>query len=93
MMQTFDPRRLDAVTRLLAQPDPTDLPHRGHVLRCEGEPNRRASRLQPILMGWLQRHFLEVDVEEPVAAATRTWSRHARASKPTLWLLRPTGTG
>jgi hypothetical protein len=64
-MQTFDPVCFDAFTRLLARPDPADL-------RYESDPNRRTTRLQPILMGWLQRRFLEVNVEEPLATAKRT---------------------
>jgi hypothetical protein len=86
MIQTFDPVCLDAFARLLAQPDAKDLPRRAHVLRCEGDPNRRATRLHPILMAWLQRRFLEIDVEEPLRPATR-------AAHRSLHLLRPTGTG
>jgi len=93
MMQTFDPVCLDAFVTLLGKPDPQDLPRRAHVLRYEGEPNRRATRLQPILMGWLQRHFLEVDVEEAPASARRTWKRRGRSVHPGLRVLRPTGTG
>lgn len=81
MIQTIDAVSLDAFIALLGSPDPTDLPRRAHVLRYEGEPNRRATRLQPILMGWLQRHFLEVDVEEVPAAARRTWKRRGRPVK------------
>jgi hypothetical protein len=44
-------------------------------------------------MGWLQRRYLEIDVEEPVAAATRTSRRYGRPLNPGLTLLRPTGTG
>jgi hypothetical protein len=49
-MQPFDPACFDAFARLLARPDPTDLPRRAHVYRCEGDPNRRATRLPGILM-------------------------------------------
>jgi len=93
MMRTFDPVCLDAYAALLAQPDPADLPRRAHVLRWDGEPNRRATRLHPILMGWLQRRYLEIDVEEPVVAARRTWKRRGRSAGPVLRVLRPTGTG
>lgn len=91
-MRTFDQASFDAFTRLLARPDPQDLPRRAHVLRCEGDPNRRTTRLQPILMGWLQRRFLEIDVEEPVAPARRTWKRRTAPINPGLRVLRPTGT-
>lgn len=90
MLQIIDPVRLDAFVRLLAQPDPPDLPHRGHVQRCAGDPNRRATRLPKILMGWLQERHLRIDDEEPLPLATRR-----RLVQPTfngLRVLRPTGT-
>lgn len=92
-MQTFDPACLEAFAQLLARPDPGDLPRRAHAYRCEGEPNRRATRLPGILMGWLQRRHLEVDIEEPLASATRTLKRHERRATSGLRVLRPTGTG
>ena len=92
MKQAFDPEYLDAFARLLARPDPKDLPRRAHVYRCEGDPDRRATRLPGILMGWLQRRHLDVDVEEPLRAA-RTWNRRGRLTNPGLRVLRPTGTG
>jgi hypothetical protein len=63
MMHTFDPVRFDAFNRLLARSDATDLPRRAHVYRCEGDPNRRTTRLPGILMGWLQRRHLDIDIE------------------------------
>ncbi len=92
MMQTYDPECLDAFARLLARPDPADLPRRGHRWRCEGDPNRRATRLPRILMGWMQRRHLDVDVEEPYVSAARTWKRRERPSNPGLRVLSPTGT-
>jgi len=92
MMQAFDPVRFDAFAQLLARPDPTDLPRRAHVYVCQGDPNRRETRLPGILMGWLQRRHLEVDVEEPLAAAQRTLKRRERPVNPGLRVLRPTGT-
>jgi hypothetical protein len=93
MIQAFDPVCLNAFARLLARPDPRDLPRRAHVYRYEGEPNRRATRLPGILMGWLQRRYLEIDIEEPVAPARRTSRRYGRPANPGLIVLRPTGTG
>lgn len=93
MMQTLDPVTLDAFIALLGAPDPSDLPRRAHVLRYEGEPNRRTTRLHPILMGWLQRHFLEVDVEEAPAAARLAWTRRRRPVNPGLRVLRSAATG
>ena len=93
MIQAFDSETLNDFARLLARSDPRDLPRRGHVYRYEGDPNRRATRLPGILMGWLQRRYLEIDVEEPVAATTRTSRRYGRPVNPGLTLLRPTGTG
>jgi len=69
MMQTFDPASFSAFTRLMARPDPMDLPRRAHVYRCEGDPNRRSTRLPAILMGWLQRRHLEIDDVDPSASA------------------------
>jgi hypothetical protein len=103
MMRTFNPARFEAVASLLAQPDPTDLPRRSHVYRCLGDPNRRTTRFPEILMGWLQRHYLDIDVEEPLTSAARTWryrrsirwnglERRGHSAKPGLRVLRPTGT-
>jgi hypothetical protein len=98
MMQTFNPVCFDAFARLLARPDPTDLPRRGHIYRCEGDPDRRATRLPGILMAWLQRRHLAVDIEEPLAAAWSSacrdpWVRREPRANPGLRVLRPTGTG
>jgi hypothetical protein len=92
MMQTYDPASLEAFIRLLARPDPADLPRRVHVFRCAGDPDRRRTRLPGILMGWLQRRHLDVDCEETPAAARRTVRLTGRANTG-LRLLRPTGTG
>lgn len=97
-MQTFDPVCFEAFERLLAQPDPADLPRRTHVYRCEGDPNRRATRLPGILMAWLQRRHLAIDIDEPLAPAMRTsirhdpWIRQPQRVNPGLRVLRPTGT-
>lgn len=91
MVQIIDPARLEAYHRLLAQPDPADLPHRGHVLRCAGDPNRRATRMPPVLMAWLQERYLEVDVEEPLPVAIRS-NRTGGTGYSGLRILRPTGT-
>ncbi len=82
MMQIIDPVRLDAFVQLLAEPDPADLPRRGHIWRCAGDPNRRTTRLPAILSGWLQRRHLLVDVEEPLASARRTERPRVRPGYP-----------
>ena len=92
-MQTFDPARVEALERLLARPDPTELPRRAHVYRYTGDPDRRETRLPGIVTRWLQRRHLDTDRYEPVAAATRTVKRTGRLSNPGLRVLRPTGTG
>jgi hypothetical protein len=92
LMQPFNQEAFEAYTTLLARPDPGDLPRRAHVLRWEGDPNRRATRLHPILMAWLQLRFLEADGEELPAPARATWRRRAAAVNPGLRLLQPTGT-
>ena len=45
MSQAFDVARFDAFTRLLARPDPTEVPRCGHVNRYQGDPARRGTRL------------------------------------------------
>ena len=92
-MKAFDPVSFEAFEQLLARADPADLPPRTHVYWCEGDPDRRATRLPGILMGWLQRRHLEIDREQPVASATRTPKRRLRLANPRLRVLRPTGTG
>ena len=72
-MQTFASTSFDAYRRLLAQPDPTDLPRRAHVCRYEGDPNRRDTRLPGIVTAWRQRRNLELDVDEQVPGAP--WNR------------------
>jgi len=92
LKQAQNPEYLDAFVRLLAQPDPRDLPRRAHVYRCAGDPDRRATRLRGILMGWLQRRHLAVDVEGPPAAAVRALNRSTSPAHARLRVLRPTGT-
>jgi hypothetical protein len=70
IMQPVDPVSFTAFAQLLARQDPPDLPRRGHVLRCEGDPNRRATHLPGILIASLTRRRLELDVEEPLVAAS-----------------------
>ena len=36
-----DPECFKAFERLLAQPDPPEMPRRAHVYSCDGEPERR----------------------------------------------------
>jgi hypothetical protein len=73
MIQTFDPVCFEAFARLLAQPDPKDLPRRAHVFRCAGDPDRRATRLPSILMGWLQHRWLkELDAGAALDPAWRS---------------------
>jgi hypothetical protein len=74
----FDPSCLNAFERLLAQPDPPEMPRRAHGRPYGGDPERRATRLPVILMGWLQRRHLEADSEEPLAHATRALTRQRK---------------
>jgi len=62
-----DPECFEAFERLLAQPDPPEMPRRAHIYSCDGEPERRATRLPAILMAWLQRRDLDVDLDEALA--------------------------
>jgi hypothetical protein len=89
MMQNIDQVSLDAFARLLSRPDPSDLPRRSHVRRCEGDPDRRTTRLPGILMGWLQRRHLAADLESqaqrrPVAEPAHPESRTAGTTE-TAW--------
>ena len=92
MTQTFDPVRFDAFTRLLATPDPRELPRRGYVIRCQGEPERRGTRLPGIIMAWMQRRHLEIDIEETSAPLARCAPRRhkERSASAGLRVLRPT---
>jgi len=95
MLETFDPRRVDAFAKLLASPQPADLPRGGHVHRCDGDPNRRTTRLPWIIMGWLQYRHLEIDGEEPLDSQVRTYAlrpRHLRPVNRGLQVLKPTRT-
>ena len=71
MSEEFDAERYAAFERLLTSPDPPDLPRRGHVLHCAGDPNRLVTRLPSIQMGWLQRWCLDMCGEEPLPPAQR----------------------
>jgi hypothetical protein len=90
MMQDVDPARLEAVVQLMKEPDPADLPRRGHVYRYAGEPDRRSTRLPGIQMAWLQRRYLALDGEDAFVSAKPAGKR--RPSNQGLRLLRPTGT-
>jgi hypothetical protein len=92
-MQVMDQESFNAFERLLARPDPKDLPRRTHLRRYEGDPDRRATRFPAILMCWLQRHYLEIDVEEPLASPRPMMKGFGRPVNPGLRVLRPTGTG
>lgn len=59
-----DPECFEAFARLLAQPDPPEMPRRAHIYSFNGEPDRHATRLPANLMCWLQRRHLDVDIEE-----------------------------
>lgn len=69
MNQPIDRANLEALERLLARPDPHELPHRSHTYRCDGDPDRRSTRLPAIHMGWLQRRHLRVDAGEALVTA------------------------
>ena len=92
MIQPFGSTSSDAIARLMARPDPADLPRRAHVCRYEGDPNRRETRLPGIVTAWLQRRHLDLDVEEPLQPAKRTVKSQARPLNPGLRLLQRTGT-
>ena len=92
-IQSFDPVRFDAFARLLARPDPEGM-RRRHVSRFPGDPERRGTRLPGILMAWMQRRHLEIDIEEALApaVAARAAKRLARPVNLGLRVLRATGT-
>jgi hypothetical protein len=94
MFQSFESRRVDAFARLLAKPQPADLPRGGQVHRYDGDPDRRVTRLPAIIMGWLQHRHLELDAEEPLDSRVRVYVRlrRLRPVNPGLRVLKPTGT-
>jgi hypothetical protein len=94
MFQTFDPGRVDAFAKLLASPQPADLPRGGQVHRWDGDPDRRTTRLPAMMMRWLQHRHLEVDAEEPLDSRVHTYVRPGRVRRvnPGLHVLAPTGT-
>lgn len=59
MMQVVDLSRYEAYAKMLKQPDPADLPHRGTVLRYEGDPNRYGTVLPRLVIAWVQHKILE----------------------------------
>jgi hypothetical protein len=75
VIRGFDPACLAAFERLLAQPDPPEMPRRAHARPYGGDPERRTTRLPVILMSWLQRRHLEVDREEVPLHARRAPQR------------------
>ncbi len=94
-IQSFDPVRFDAFARLLAQPDPEGM-RRRHVSRFPGDPERRGTRLPGIVMAWMQRRHLGIDIEEPAAPARPARPTRRSLAHPVnrgLRLLQPTGTG
>jgi len=92
MIQTFHSVSFEAIARLMAQPDPADLPRRAHICRYQGDPNRRETRLPGIVTAWLQRRHLNLDVEEPLKPAMRAVKSRARPMHSGLRLLQRTGT-
>ena len=93
MIHACDPECFEAFERLLAQPDPPEMPRRTHIHSCDGEPERRATRLPALLMAWLQRRHLAVDIEEPLSPARRARKPfRAHSGYADLRLLRPTGS-
>ena len=74
MIHAFDRSCLAAFERLLATPDPPEMPRRAHMRPYGGDPERRVTRLPPILMSWLQRRHVEKDLEDPMALAARSAS-------------------
>lgn len=64
MMQPFDPTSYDAYARLLALPDPPEMPRRAHIAVYAGAPNRRMTLFPHLLNRWLQHHYLAVDGED-----------------------------
>jgi hypothetical protein len=66
VIHACDLEHFEAFERLLAQPDPPEMPRRTHIHSCDGEADRRATRLPALLMAWLQRRHLAAEIEEPL---------------------------
>jgi hypothetical protein len=85
----------EAFERLLAQPDPPEMPRRTHIYSYDGESDRRATRLPALLMVWLQRRHLALEIEEPLAPARRArkpFRVRSGSGYAELRLLRSTGS-
>jgi hypothetical protein len=70
VLQRFNQERYNAYARLLSRPDPKGMPRRANVSRWAGESDRRGTRLPGILMAWMQRRHLALDVNESETALT-----------------------
>ena len=70
VLQSFNQERYNAYARLLSRPDPKGMPRRANVSRWAGESDRRGTRLPGILMAWMQRRHLALDVNESETALT-----------------------
>ncbi len=75
----MDPR-FDAFCRLLAAPDPADLPRRAHHWTCAGRSDRMETLMPPILLRWLQRRILERSEELPQPARIGRRKRPVRCT-------------
>ena len=95
VIHRFDRVCFEAFERLLAQPDPPEMPRRTHIYSYDGESDRRATRLPALLMVWLQRRHLAVEIEEPLAPARRArkpFRVRSGSGYAELRLLRSTGS-
>lgn len=68
--------RLDAFVQLLAQPDPSDLPARGHRWTCTGDPIRQRAVLEQIVRTFLAAHREQI---QPVSAVVRVRRHQTRS--------------
>lgn len=66
------------LVRLLAEPDPVNLPARRHQWTCAGDPRRMETAMPGILLRWLQWRLLAA-IDGEVGPVKR--QKYARARK------------
>lgn len=57
-LRTLSPDDIVALDDFLKQPDPPDLPRRGHRVTCEGRPDRLEALLVPMIVKATQWRYV-----------------------------------
>ncbi len=65
-----------ALDALLSQPDPVDLVGRGHHVTQPGDPRRRETVFKPLMIRWLQHHYIAKDPAPFIGKARKGFRLH-----------------